>query len=259
MMSTTTDAATFAAELERLGPWTTRFRLHGQTMGGSYEVGEDDPLLRAFRERAPLARRVLELGCMEGGRTFPLSRRVGQVLAVDARREHLERARFIERQLGVLNTTFVELDLESADLSTFGTFDAIFNVGLLYHLADPAQLLRQCAEVAPEMLLWTHVVDDSDTEHRGYRGRFTTENPTDRIGGLRSRSFRPERAELVRMLDDCGWRDLEWLKDDPTSLTLWCRTSIGPRIPASVQQLPTLAVIITAHNYGHYLEAEPPT
>ena len=243
-----------AGILEQLGPWTTRFKLNGQAVGGGYEVSEDDPLLRAFIDRAPMARRVLELGCMEGGRTFPLARRAGHVVGVDARREHLQRARYIEQALGVSNVTFIESDLESGDLSPLGTFDAIFNVGLLYHLADPARLLRQCAEVAPEMLLWTHVVDDSDVEHRGYRGRFTTENPTDRIGGLRSRSFRPERAELVRMLDDCGWRDLEWLKDDPTSLTLWCRTTIGPRPKRAIQSVPTLAVIITAHNYGHYLD-----
>lgn len=242
------------AELDRLGPWTTRFQLNGQTVGGGYEVSEDDPLLRAFVDRAPMARRVLELGCMEGGRTFPLARRAGHVVGVDARREHLQRARYIEQALGVSNVTFLESDLESGDLAALGSFDAIFNVGVLYHLSDPARLLRQCTEVAPEMLLWTHIVDDSDAEHRGYRGRFTTENPTDRIGGLRSRSFRPERSELVRMLDDCGWHDLEWLKDDPTSLTLWCRTKIGPRPKRAIQLVPTLAVIITAHNYGHYLD-----
>lgn len=246
--------AEWKSAFDRLGPWTTRFRVQGEVIGGNYEVSEDDPLLRAFIDRAPLARRVLELGCMEGGRTFPLARRVGHVVGLDARREHLQRARFMERELGVANVTFVESDLEAGDLAALGTFDVVYNAGLLYHLSDPARLLRQCAEVAPEMLLWTHVVDDSDVEHRGYRGRFTTENPTDRIGGLRSRSFRPERSELIRMLDDCGWRDLEWLKDDATSLTLWCRTTIGPRPMRAVQLVPTLAVIITAHNYGHYLD-----
>lgn len=81
-----------------------------------------------------------------------------------------------------------------------------------------------------------------------------TENPSDRIGGLRSQSFRPERSELVRMLDDCGWRDLEWLQDDANTLTLWCRTTIGLRPNRTVQLVPTLTVIVTAHNYGHYLD-----
>ena len=251
-MSTPLEA--FRQQFDALGPWTTRFRLRGEVFGGGYEVSEDDPLMRMFIDHIPSARRVLELGCMEGGRTFPLARRVGHVVGLDARREHLQRARFVEQELGVSNTTFLESDLESGDLASLGIFDAVFNVGLLYHLNDPARLLRQCAEVAPEMLLWTHVVDDADAEHRGYRGRFTAENPSDRIGGLRSRSFRPERSELVRMLDDCGWRDLEWLQDDASSMTLWCRKTIGPRSKQTVQLLPTLAVIITAHNYGQYLD-----
>lgn len=246
--------ADWKSEFDRLGPWTTRFRLRGQTVGGDYEVGEDEPLLRAFIEHAPLARRVLELGCMEGGRTFPLARRVGHVLAVDARREHLQRARLIERQLGVSNIMFLEQDLEASDLAALGTFDVIYNVGLLYHLSDPARLLGQCAEVAPEMLLWTHIVDDSDAENRGYRGRFTAENPSDRIGGLRSKSFRPERSELIRMLSDCGWRDVELVHDQAHALTLWCRTKFAPRPVATQQQQPTLAVIITCHNYGAYLD-----
>ncbi|MFV0445651.1 MAG: glycosyltransferase, partial [Planctomycetaceae bacterium] len=248
------DAEQLATTLERLGPWTTRFKLRGQTVGGNYEVSEDDPLLRAFIDHAPLAGRVLELGCMEGGRTFPLARRVGQVVAIDARREHLQRARFIERELGVTNTLFLEQDLETTDLASLGMFDAIFNVGLLYHLSDPARLLRQCAEVAPEMLLWTHIAESGDDAERGYRGKLCSENPTDRIGGLRSRSFRPERSELIRMLDDCGWVDLETLQDDATALTIWCRTTPGPRPRQSVRSTPTLAVIVTTHNYAQYLD-----
>lgn len=248
------ETPTFQQEFDRLGPWTTRFQIHGRTVGGSYEVSQDDPLLRTLVDHLPSASSVLELGCMEGGRTFPLARRVGHVVGVDARREHLQRARFIQRQLGVSNTTFLETDLDACELATLGTFDVIYNAGLLYHLADPSRLLMQCAEVAPEMLLWTHVVDDSDVEYRSYRGRFTNENPSDCIGGLRSRSFRPERSELLRMLSDSGWRDVKFLNDQGTALTLWCRTSFAPRPICRSTTQPSLAVIITCHNYGKWLD-----
>ena len=85
----------FRQQFDTLGPWTTRFRLRGEVFGGGYEVSEDDPLMRMFIEHLPSARRVLELGCMEGGRTFPLARRVGHVVGLDARREHLQRARYV--------------------------------------------------------------------------------------------------------------------------------------------------------------------
>jgi len=249
-----TPDADLQTQFDHLGPWTTRFRLHGQTLGGNYDVGEDDRLVREFRDRLPFAERVLELGCMEGSRTFPLARRVGHVVAVDVRREHLQRARFVQKQLGVANATFLEPDLEACDLETLGEFDAIYNVGLLYHLADPARLLRQLTMVSPEMLLWTYVVDDADVEQGGYAGRFVNENPADRIGGVRSRSFRPTRSELMRMLGDCGWRDVELIQEEGTAVALWCRKKAiagERRLPAGTM---SLAVIITCHNYGQYLE-----
>ena len=49
-------------QMDRFGPWTTRFRVNGQVYGGGYEVGQDDSLLRAFRERLPVPEHVLELG-----------------------------------------------------------------------------------------------------------------------------------------------------------------------------------------------------
>ena len=252
--TTVTKPQSLQEQMDRLGPWTTRFHVDGQVCGGGYEVSQDDALLRSFRERLPLPGRVLELGCMEGGRTFPLARRCGQVLAIDVRREHLERARFMQRQLGLSNVTFFEADLETCDLQTLGQFDAVYNVGLLYHVGDPFRVLQQCAAIAPEMLLWTYVVDDGDAELNGYEGRFTRENPADQIGGVRSRSFRPTRCELMRMLTDTGWRNVELVREENTAVALWCRKDAGDeptRMPTGTM---SLAVIITCHNYGRYLD-----
>ena len=246
--------ADIQSEIERLGPWTTKFQLNGKAIGGSYEVSEDELLLRQFRERLPYAERVLELGCMEGGRTFSLARRVGHVVGVDVRREHLQRARFIQRERNVQNVTFLEMDLETTDLETLGTFDAVHNVGLLYHMADPAKLLRQLAAVAPEMLLWTYVVDDGDAEQGGYQGRFVNENPADRIGGVRSKSFRPTRSELMRMLSDCGWRDVDLIEEAGTAVSLWCRRKADENAKRIAPKMLSVAVVVTCHNYGEYLD-----
>ena len=55
----------------------------------------------------------------------------------------------MQRQLELSNVTFFEADLETCDLQTLGQFDAVYNVGLLYHVADPFRVLQQCAAVAP--------------------------------------------------------------------------------------------------------------
>lgn len=252
---------------DSIGPWATRFHVAGQDLGGPFEVREDEPLIRDFLERLQCPQRVLELGCLEGGRTIPLARRAAQVVGVDIRREHLRRARFISHQMGVHNTLFLELDLESRDLQTLGTFDVVYNVGLLYHLSDPARLLNQLAKISPRMFLYTHVADEQDADlvqHGGYTGRFVEENIDDLVAGTHLRSFRPTRASLLRMLDDAGYHSVEVIRDDTIAyesgrieqkMTLWCRTSSMVAMTASTRRaLPNVDVIITSHNYGRFLD-----
>ena len=254
---------------EALGPWTTRYRVGGQDLGGHFEVKEDEPLIRDFLERLQCPQRVLGRGCRGGGGTIPLARRTASVVAVDVRREHLQRARFISRQLGIANAAFLELDLEACDLQTLGAFDVVYNVGLLYHLSDPAKLLQQLAMISPRMFLFTYVADEQDdalVEHEGYTGRLVDEQGEDLLAGTHAQSFRPTRASLLQMLDDAGYHVVEVVRDADRvpgteagiadqMMTLWCRTSASVTMTASPRRaLPSVAVIVTSHNYGRFLD-----
>src|SRR5690606_18609910 len=131
---------------------------------------------------------------------FPLAGKVAHVTAIDARREHLERARFVQSLIKADNISFLQGNLETFDFRTIGRFDAIYNVGLLYHLPQPWVALRRLAIVAPSMYLWTHLpAGDIETVVRGgYRGVLYREQEGDRVGGVSSRSFRPTFDELQR-------------------------------------------------------------
>src|SRR4051812_25825024 len=61
---------------ERLGPWVTSFTIDGVEYGGEHTM-DDDRRLPQFWEAFPDARRILELGSLEGGQTFELLRRPG--------------------------------------------------------------------------------------------------------------------------------------------------------------------------------------
>src|SRR3954452_11124146 len=127
---------------QQLGPWVTRVAVGGREDGGEHSFA-DDVRLTQFWQAFPSARRILELGALEGGHTFELARRPGveQVIAVEGRKANLARARFAQRVLDVPNVVFTEADLETWDPSSFGTYDAIFCCGLLYHLPRPWKLV----------------------------------------------------------------------------------------------------------------------
>lgn len=220
-------------EFRARGPWVTEFRWGNQRLGGTY-ASHSDPRVANFLRAAPQPGRVLELGCLEGGHTLPIARQARHVVAIDARADNLSRARWIQRLYGQWNITFLQADLEEFDLVWLGAFDQVFNVGLLYHLARPWDLLARLARISSEMFLWTHVAPrDRAVEFRsGYAGTLYREQGlADPLSGMAELSFWPTKGALMRMLAQAGFDDCRLVDEAPShphgpAVSLWCRSSI---------------------------------
>lgn len=223
--------ATWTEEFASLAPWVTSFEVEGRRLGGPYDAVGDARLARFFT-RFPSPGRVLELGCLEGGHTLAIARAAFEVVAVDARPENISKARLMQRVYGVGNVRFVEADLDAIDLADYGAFDVAFNVGLLYHLEAPWRLLAWLAKCCRAMFLWTHVARGGvwGVRRGGYRGRLYREGGVaDPLSGLNPRSFWPTQTELLRMVRDAGFGEIEILDVDPShphgsAVLLTCRS-----------------------------------
>jgi len=205
------DHAALRSEFDALGPWVTRFEIDGEEFGGWYDAASaSDTRVQQFVAAFPKARSVLELGCLEGGHTVAMARALDaqRVVGVEARLGNVERARLVMRTLGLANVEVHQADLEAFDLSTLGRFDAVFNCGLLYHLARPWELLARIADVTRGMYLSTHYCRDEqvNAEVNGYPGYWYGEyGLDDPLSGLNEQSFWPTRAALLAMLRDAGF------------------------------------------------------
>ena len=219
-------------EFERRGPWVTKFVIGDVEYGGKIDAMRDprvDQFFRAF----PSAGRILELGSLEGGHTFSLASRphVSRVLGIEGRRESVERARFVQQLLGVTNVGFEPANVESADLSAFGEFDAVFCSGLLYHLPEPWRLIENVAKVSPNLFLWTHYAR-GDVSEAGGRALKGAENTTvngfegwaykerglaDPLSGMSPSSFWPTLDGLKEMLKKSGFGEIEVIRDNPNN------------------------------------------
>lgn len=223
------DRQTLEGEFSRRGPWVTCFHIAGQNFGGNYPAHADHRLQR-FLQLAPEPGRILELGCLEGGHSFALSKWATEVVAIDSRSDNLKKARWIQTLLDVPNVQFVQANLETSALTPWGRFDWVFNVGLLYHLPEPWRLLQQIAEVAPRMFLWTHVSPEHKARQRrnGYRGTVYREHGVaDPLSGMSGDSFWPTLEELRRMLQDAGFDAVQLLDEEQShphgpAVTLQC-------------------------------------
>jgi SAM-dependent methyltransferase len=204
-------------EFHERRPWITSFVLNGDTYGGGFQPPEK--LREQFANSFPRVHTIIELGSLEGGHTFPLAQMPGieRVVAIEGRAENVERARVVERALGIENVEFVVGNLETMDLAPLGSFDAIFCTGLLYHLPRPWELLERLAAVSERMYVWTQCADQAVDGHGagGYAGRRYNEwGRWEPLSGLSPKSFWPTREELVRMISDAGFPHVQVLGED---------------------------------------------
>jgi 2-polyprenyl-3-methyl-5-hydroxy-6-metoxy-1,4-benzoquinol methylase len=161
----------------------------------------DDPLLapstKILLDRAGgsfRGKRVLDVGCLEGGYAAAFARLgAREALGIEIRDSNLERCLFLKEQLRLDNLTFRKGNAKEISRETLGAFDIVFAAGLLYHLDDPFDFVRRAHEVTDDLLLldthvavphaWAHACADRMTARvwggRSYAGREMTEYPPD--------------------------------------------------------------------------------
>lgn len=208
-----------AAEFERLKPWVTKFTIGGREYGGTFDA-MNDGRINQFLRRFPDAKTVLELGSLEGGHTFAVARRetVERVVGVEGRQANVDRARCVQRLLGANNVEFVTANIESFDLRSLGMFDAVFCVGLLYHLPRPWEVIARIAQVTRSVFIWTHYASDekADRVASGYRGLGYKEfGMADPLSGMSRESFWPTLDALRLMLSTYGFTNVQIIEDKP--------------------------------------------
>jgi SAM-dependent methyltransferase len=86
---------------------------------------------------------VVDVACHQGYFATHIARRgCGDVLAVDARAEHLADVALIAQAYGLANLRTMQADINTVDANRLGTFDVTLMLGLLYHVENPVGLLR---------------------------------------------------------------------------------------------------------------------
>jgi SAM-dependent methyltransferase len=161
--SRTTDQ--LRAEVERLGPWSIPFPLADglKTMDDDMvaAVTEHRMLFRrdligktvagALGDRAPTAT-VLDIGCNSGFFSMDLiDRGIGRVSGVDLRPKNVAQAQFLSQHYGVAGADFRVTDVD--DLEDGMQFDVVLNLGLLYHVVNPLQVIRRTYELCREFAI----------------------------------------------------------------------------------------------------------
>jgi SAM-dependent methyltransferase len=85
---------------------------------------------------------VLDIGCQSGFFSMDLAERgVGHVKGIDLRPNNIAQAQFLTEHFGVDNVEFAVCDVDT--LGSAHQWDVVLNLGVLYHVVNPLQLIRQ--------------------------------------------------------------------------------------------------------------------
>jgi Methyltransferase domain len=165
------------AVLAQFGPWTNH---NLRLPDGSYTVAVQatpcEPKLRRMtqivldwlrRDRLD-GIRVLDLACLEGLYGLELALHGAEAVGIEGREMNRAKAEVARQALGVENIRFVLDDVRNLSPQTYGTFDVVLCLGILYHLDAPEvfRLVEQVAEVCTGLaIIDTHVSQTAEQCH----------------------------------------------------------------------------------------------
>lgn len=156
--------------------------------------------------------RILDLGAHEGGFGLELAAHGADVVAIDARKEHVAKARFAAESLG-LALEARQSDVRELGADDLGQFDIVLCLGLLYHLeAQEAvgfverlhQLTRRYLVLETQVgLSGRQTVEYDGLLLRGLRYMEDTGRPGASVKN--DESFWPTRPSLLNLLMAAGF------------------------------------------------------
>lgn len=231
---TSVDAETIAqkkaAIIDQYGDWTAHNICLGEDLYtiGQRIVGDEIKLRRIVQMVTDLSprpletMRVLDLACLEGLYGIELARRGAQVVGIEGRAANIEKARFAKEVLSLSNLELFQDDVRNLSRETYGEFDVVLCLGILYHLDAPDvfQFLERIAEVCRGFAIFhTHISETASTvqDYKGvqywgslYQEHEAESSQEERLKNLwasldNPASFWPTRSSLYNALTQAGF------------------------------------------------------
>lgn len=153
-------------------------------------------------------KRVLDIACNSGFWSIQCALLGADVVGFDARDVLIEQANLIKSIIGLENVSFRQLDFWSMSPEALGgTFDIVLNLGVLYHLPEPLEVLRRTRAMAHDAILLDTAIQNSTGPiiHLRWEESADIRNASDR--GVVAY---PSRTAIDLMLRHLGMR--EWFE-----------------------------------------------
>jgi len=212
------------------GMWASKLPLDVQCEG-SAELFYDCRIIR-WNEIAPVeGKKILELGPLEGGHSYMLEQLgASSVTSVEANKMAFLRC-LVVKDIFKLQTNFLLGDFAEYLKNCSEAYDIVLACGVLYHMPDPVQLIKDISKVTNTIFLWTHYYSEKrvdrqhffekdgpfilHSEYKAHKHYYqNSDDFPEFCGGNRDYASWLERDALLKLLKDCGFEDIVIINDD---------------------------------------------
>jgi SAM-dependent methyltransferase len=167
----------------------------------------DDFRVRWIEEQAGgfAGKRILELGPLEGGHTYMMSRAgASHITAVESNTRAFLKCLIIKNQFEI-NAKFLLGDFQAYLRECRQNFDLVLASGVLYHISDPAALLSNIARVTSKVGIWTHYYDAAVMKSRPELAiKFEAAPVRKTFGKVELTLYRQEYLDTLKWRGFCG-------------------------------------------------------
>jgi SAM-dependent methyltransferase len=213
----------FTAHNVRLNDGTLTLPTQNETIAeGSWFKATKRALSLAFQGELE-GKKIVDLGCLEGGFTAEFARLGMDALGIEVRKSNYDNCMVVKNGTNLPNLNFARDTVQN--IEKYGPFDAIFCCGLLYHLDNPRQFVRTMSRLCNKvMIIHTHYATVEPiqiynlspvTQHEGVPGRWFIDRPQgvteEQLDGMKwaswenANSFWIQKEYLVQEMYDNGF------------------------------------------------------
>lgn len=147
---------------------------------------------------------VLDVGCNAGFFSLDLAARGAKhVDGIDLREANIARAQFVKEHYGAENVDFRVSDAD--DLAAGRQWDVVLNLGVLYHVVNPLQLIRQTYELCRRFAIIDTVVHLEPVSAYFLIGDKDAEHPTE---GREEWELHPTYRAAIETIKYAGFADV---------------------------------------------------
>lgn len=207
------DTPELRASVSALQPWDFWFQVAPGLTTNDNRVTRNRMLCRSGLISATVARllgprlarsRILDMGSHSGFFSFDLaSRGAASVTGVELREENLAQARFLQKHYGLNTVHFVQGDV--CQYRPRETYDVVLNLGLLYHVINPIELVRQTYDLCKDFSVIDTVCHKEPIS--AYIAAFN-KDINGRGEGRHTAELHPTYRALIDSMHDAGFVDL---------------------------------------------------